>query len=103
MEFEFNKPEVVAEAPIVEEVKEETVEVAPVVEDVKPVEEVKVVEEQPKKKALKTDLVTVRSDRNISWDGVGSLVAGLNKVTKEDADKWVAAKYYVKLVEETNK
>lgn len=81
-------------------------------EEVKPVEVVEeavseitepAVVEQPKKRASKNDLVTVHSTKKVAWDGVGVLNVGLNTVTKENADKWIEAKYFVTLVEETNK
>jgi hypothetical protein len=101
MEFEYDKPEVTEPAVAVEEATVEVVE--PVVEAAPVVEEVAPVVEQPKKKVAKGDLVTISSTKKVAWDGVGTLNVGLNTVTKEEADKWIAAKYYVTLVEETNK
>lgn len=91
MEFEYNKAEdQVAEAPVE----------APVAEEVVPaVEEVPVVE-QPKKK-VKSGTVAIYSPKKVSMDGVVSLIVGVNHISKDDADKWLAAKYYLKLVEET--
>ena len=96
MEFEYNKPEdsvveevvAVETAPVVAEpiVEETPIEVAPVVE-------------QPKKKSSKGDLVAIRSPKKVAMDGVPTLNVGINYLTKEDADKWLAAKHYLVLVE----
>ena len=93
MEFEFNKPEPVEAAePVVEDV---------VVEETKPVVE-EVAAEEPKKKT-KEGLVTLYSAKNASQPGLVPLKAGNNKMTKEDADKWIALKSYVKIVEDLAK
>lgn len=47
----------------------------------------KVVEEEPKENPNRT---AVWSDKNIRWQGVGSLVKGYNIVTKEAAEKWLS-------------
>lgn len=36
--------------------------------------------------------VAVYSLRNLSWNGVGTLVKGYNIVTKEDGNKWITHK-----------
>lgn len=58
--------------------------------------------EKPKKeKAVKApkdaDLIALFSERNINWDGVGSLKVGYNFVAKEDADKWLSGTLKVRL------
>lgn len=91
MDFSYqNEPE---NAPVVEENVIPEAVAEPIAE---------AVVETPKKKA-KSDLVTIYSPKKVTMDGVAPLNVGLNQLTKEDADKWLAAKYYVKLVEETNK
>jgi hypothetical protein len=102
MDFEINKVEPQETVDQVEETKVETVDHTPeVVVPTAPVVE-EVIAEQPKKKD-KATLVAIFSPKKVSMDGVGILSVGINHVTKEDADKWLAAKHYVRLVEETNK
>lgn len=43
--------------------------------------------EEPKENP---NLTAVWSDKNIRWQGVGSLVKGYNIVTKEAAEKWLS-------------
>lgn len=45
------------------------------------------VTEEPKENP---NAVAVWSDKNIRWQGVGSLVKGYNIVTKEAAEKWLS-------------
>jgi hypothetical protein len=85
------------EEPVVAaEVKEAPV--APVVaEKAEPVVEKKA-EPKAKPAASKDDeQVGLFAERNLAWSGVGSLVAGLNLVSKKEADKWLGAKLKVRL------
>ena len=47
----------------------------------------KVIEEEPKENPNRA---AIWSDKNIRWQGVGSLVKGYNIVTKEAAEKWLS-------------
>ena len=96
MEFEYNKPEVSADAEVVA-VEATPVVAEPIVEET-PIEVAPIVE-QPKKKSSKGDLVAIRSPKKVAMDGVPTLNVGVNYLTKEDADKWLAAKHYLVLVE----
>ena len=77
----------------------ETVVEQPVVETLPEIVE-PVIEEKVKKKG---SLVTIHSPKKVFMAGVGTLQIGENVVTKEEADKWLAAKYYVTLVKGNNK
>ena len=51
------------------------------------------VKKTPKtKKVNKDEKVAVYSERNLSWNGVGTLEVGYNIVTKEASEKWVTHK-----------
>lgn len=41
------------------------------------------------KKVDKDEKVAVYSERNLSWNGVGTLETGYNIVTKEASEKWI--------------
>lgn len=101
MENENFFQEPVIDLPIVEDavVIEEPVVEQPVVEPEVKVEPV-VVETKSKKK---DDTVAIYSDRDVRWGNVGTLKIGVNNVSKADADKWLAAKYFVRLAKETDK
>lgn len=40
----------------------------------------------------KEDTVAIHSEKNIYWDGVGSVKKGFNIVSKKDADSWLQHK-----------
>jgi hypothetical protein len=89
---EFNNDFI--ETPAVEEaVEDKTVETV----------EEPVVEAKPKKeakapaKSTEESKVALYSERNVNWSGVGSLKAGYNIVSKEDADKWLSGSLAVRL------
>lgn len=84
----------------VEEVVElpEPVVAEPVAEVAEPV-----IEEAPARKPFKKkeDTVAVFSPKKATKPGLPDLNAGINNISKEDAEAWMAAKSYVKLHEET--
>ena len=94
------------ETPVVEEATEAAVEET-VVEEVPeatiaPVEVVEVEKaEKPKKekvaKAADSETVALFSERNLAWEGVGTLKAGYNIVSKEEANGWLSGNLKVRL------
>ncbi len=98
------------EAPEVEKIEEPVAEVKPEVVETpaepvaEPVVEAvvePVVEKKAKKETKAADAaletVALFSERNVSWSGVGRLVAGYNIVSKADADKWLSGSLKVRL------
>jgi hypothetical protein len=85
-----------AEPAPVEETKEDVVEA-----EEKPV--IKIEDHvKPTKKQKVGDLVAIYSPKKVSMGEYGVLNIGVNHVTKEVADAWLAAKHYVRLVKETD-
>lgn len=79
------------------EIKEEAV--VEITEEAAPVVEAPKAEKPKKEKAVKSETETVAlfAERNINWSGVGSLKAGYNIVSKEDADKWLSGSLKIRL------
>lgn len=79
------------------EIKEEAV--VEITEEAAPIVEAPKAEKPKKEKAIKSETETVAlfAERNISWSGVGSLKAGYNIVSKEDADKWLSGSLKIRL------
>lgn len=102
---DLKETEVVEPTATVEEVHVETTPepeehvVETAVEPVPVVEIAKIETPVPSKD---TNLVKIFAPSKLSWAGVGTLVAGINHVTKEQADKWIAEIQGIKLVEGDN-
>jgi|LauGreDrversion4_2_1035121.scaffolds.fasta_scaffold717741_2 hypothetical protein len=79
------------------EIKEEAV--VEITEEAAPVVEAPKAEKPKKEKVAKADseVVAIFAERNISWSGVGTLKAGYNIVSKEDADKWLSGSLKIRL------
>jgi hypothetical protein len=45
-----------------------------------------------KKRELENNKIPIHSQKNMHWNGVGSIKSGYNIVTKEAADKWLTRK-----------
>lgn len=92
MEDQIIEPEaVIEEAPVVEPIAEEVIAIP------EPIIEQPVAEEKPKKKS--DNLVTVFSLKSVSKPGLPNINGGINKLSKSDADAWMALKSYITLYE----
>ena len=96
MEDQIVEPEAIVDA-VVEEISapEAVVEDAVVIPE--PVVEEPVIVEKPKKKS--DGLVSVYSLKNVSRPGLPDIKGGINKLSKSDADAWMALKSYITLYE----
>lgn len=97
MEDQVIEPEAIVENAVVSEpIVEEAVAENPVVISEPAIEEV-IKEEKPKKKA--EGLVDVFSLKAVSKPGLPDIKGGINKLSKSDADAWMALKSYITLYE----
>jgi hypothetical protein len=96
-------PEVIEDAPVVEDTAEEVITNAPAKTKGKAKEAIAPVADgvigtaaQPakpqvtkKKATVAADDVALYSTRNVRWEGVGTISRGYNVVSKKDAEKWL--------------